>query len=252
MNTHMPPSLSLVIPLYNETDRFPEGFSVCQKLHATFPDWEFIFVNDGSEDGTLTVVREAITGFERMKLLSYKKNRGKGYAIKKGVLQAEKPFVLFSDIDFSTPIKELEKLYACVSSGASLAIGTRKLNGAKIVKHQHFLREWMGKQFTSLTNLWLGLLISDYTCGFKLFKTEVARQIFKKQRIERWGFDAEILFLAHHYQAKIKEVPICWQNDERTRVAIVKDSFRSLKDLYLIRWYYLTGKYNTRKKNLFA
>jgi dolichyl-phosphate beta-glucosyltransferase len=231
----IPKRLSIVIPLYNETKRFHKGLVVCQEMLNQNPDWECIFVNDGSTDNTKKLVNENIKEIPNAKLISYDKNRGKGYAIKRGVLKAKKEYLLFTDIDFSTPISELEKLFLHDKNNCDIVIGTRKVKEALIKVHQPFYRESLGHAFTIITNLWLGLNISDFTCGFKLFKTKVAKKIFSKQKINRWGFDAETLYLARKYKFKICEVPVLWENDAATKVSLLKDILRSLNDLIQIR-----------------
>jgi len=232
----LPKSLSVIVPLYNETQRFPKNFKICQKYYRKYPNWEFIFINDGSTDQTKKLVKQAIKEYPRMKLISYSKNQGKGYALKQGFKQAGKKFSLFTDIDFSTPLSELKLFYPFIQAGADIIIGTRKVRGANITKRQPPIREWLGKRFTDLTNLWLNLNISDYTCGFKLFKTSVAKKLFSKLKINRWGFDAEILFLANQSQYRIVEIPIKWKDDKRTRVNLARDIILTLIDLWKIRY----------------
>jgi len=234
--TTFPKSLSIIIPLYNEVERFPQNFKICQKYYREYPNWEFIFINDGSIDQTKNLVQQAIKEYPRMKLVSYSKNQGKGYALKQGVSVAKKPFVLITDIDFSTPLSELKLFYPFIQAGADIIIGTRKVRGANITKRQPPLREWLGKRFTDLTNLWLNLNISDYTCGFKFFKTSVAKKLFSQLKINRWGFDAEILFLANKFKYRIVEIPIKWKDDQRTRVNLARDIILTLIDLWKIRY----------------
>jgi len=229
-------SLSVIVPLYNEVERFPKNFKVCRKYYREYSNWEFIFVNDGSTDQTKKLVKQAIKKYPHMKLISYSKNQGKGYALKQGFKQASKKFSLFTDIDFSTPLSELRLFYPFIQTGADIIIGTRKVRGANITKRQPHLREWLGKRFTNLTNLWLSLDISDYTCGFKLFKTSVAKKLFSQLKINRWGFDAEILFLANQFQYRIVEIPIKWKDDKRTRVNLTRDIILTLIDLWKIRY----------------
>ena len=233
---HFPEKLSVVIPAYNEVKRLPQALAICNKWQLRFPGWEVIFVNDGSTDETA----KYLTGF---KLVSYPVNRGKGFALKQGVTQASQPLVLICDIDFSAPLKELGLLYPFILSGADVAIGSRKVTGAKVLKHQSPIREWLGKQFTNLSKLWLGLSVSDVTCGFKLFKTPAAKKLFAAARISRWGYDAEILFLAKKFHFKIADVAVTWTNDERTKVNMARDVFNSLCDLFLIRWHDRLGRY---------
>lgn len=221
-------NLSIVIPVFNEAKRLPRALAICRQN----PDWEIIFVDDGSTDATSQLIKQA--GF---KLISYSKNQGKGYVVKEGVKAATKDYILVTDVDFSTPLTELDKLSRAIA-GADLAIGSRKTKGAQITKHQPRLREWLGKQFTNLTNLWLGLKATDVTCGFKLFKAPVAKKLFSLSKIKRWGYDAEILFLAKKLGLKVAEVPIVWQNDTRTKVALLPDILRSLGELILIRLFH--------------
>ena len=164
--------------------------------------------------------------------------------MKQGVKKAAQPLSLITDIDFSTPLSELPKLSQEIEAGFDMVIGSRKTKGARVTKHQPKLREWLGTRFTDLSNLWLGLNVTDFTCGFKLFKTKTAKKIFKMQRIKRWGYDAEIIFIANKLKIKIKEVPVIWHNDDRTRVNLGIDILRSLLDLWLIRFWSIFGSYS--------
>jgi len=240
---NFPQSLSIILPLFNEQERFKKAFPLIKRFYRENPNWEFIFVDDGSTDKTLQTIKDKITGFSRMKLVSYSLNRGKGHAIKRGVIKAGKKYLLFTDIDFSTPLSELSLFTPFIKKGADVVIGTRKVRGAEITRHQPRLREWLGECFTGLTNLWLGMNISDYTCGFKLFKTKIAKQLFNLQKIKRWAFDAEILFLIDKKGFSIIEVPIIWKNDQKTKVNLGADILQSLWELILIRWYSLKGNY---------
>lgn len=225
-----PKELSIVIPVYNEEFRLNKALKIIGQWHQQQPGWEFILVNDGSTDKTA----ERIKKLKFIKLISYPNNQGKGFALKQGVAQATKPLVLLSDIDFSTPLTELPKLANEIDK-ADLVIGSRKITGANIIKHQPWWREWLGKQFTNLSKLWLGLNVSDVTCGFKLIKTPVAKELFKRQKIKRWTYDAEILFLGKKMKLKVVDVPVVWENDERTKVSILKDINKSLIDLFIIK-----------------
>jgi len=238
-----PKSLSVVIPLYNEEKRWEKGFKICLKFYKEYKNWEFIFVNDGSTDKTEEVVKNSIQVLSRMKLVSYSKNQGKGFALKKGVEKTTKKYILITDIDFSTPMEELKKFYPLIKNQADIVIGSRKAKGAQIVERQKVLREWLGARFTDLSNLWLKLNISDFTCGFKLFKADVGKKLFKLSKIKRWGYDTEIIYLAKKLNYKITEVPVEWENDERTRVSLMKDTLNSFCELLLIRWNNWVGKY---------
>lgn len=226
-----PKNLSIVIPVYNEENRLKKAFKIIVQFHLQQPNWEFILVNDGSSDGTEKIIKK----FLFVKLISYSKNQGKGYALKQGVSLATQPLVLLSDIDFSSPLTELPKLATAIKK-ADLAIGSRKTLGAKIIKHQPWWREYLGRQFTNLSKLWLGLKVSDVTCGFKLFKTPKAKKLFGLSIIKRWSYDAEILFLAKKTGFTVAEVPVLWKNDIKTKVNLTQDIFKSLTDLWLVRW----------------
>jgi glycosyltransferase involved in cell wall biosynthesis len=230
-----PAELSIIIPVYNESQRLSAALTICVDWARRQPGWEFIFVNDGSSDDTVAKLQPAVRTIKQFTLLSYPVNHGKGFALKQGVAQAVKPLVLICDLDFSTPLKDLSLLYPFVAKGADLAIGSRKALGAKVLKHQAPFREWLGKQFTNLSKMWLGLTVTDVTCGFKLFTTPVAKKLFASSRVNRWGYDAEILFLAKKHGFKVVDVPVTWINDERTKVNILRDIFNSLTDLLTIR-----------------
>jgi len=233
-----PKNLSVVVPVFNEEQRISKALKICQGFKKRFPGWEFILVNDGSTDGTLELLKET-----KFKIVSYRKNQGKGYALKQGVAKASQSLILICDVDFSTPLSEITLLSPFVKKGAEVVIGSRRVQGAKVIKHQTRLREWLGTQFTNLSKLWLGLKVSDVTCGFKLFKKKEAKQLFKLSHIKRWGYDAEILFLAKKLGYQVMDVAVSWKNDERTKVSMGKDIVRSLVDLGLIRWYNLTNQY---------
>lgn len=225
-----PKKLSIIIPVYNESRRIQVGLKEISKWHKLQPKWEFILVNDGSTDHTV----DQISKYKFIKLISYSINQGKGYALKQGVSEATQPLTLLSDIDWSTPLTELPKLFEMINS-TDLVIGSRKMAGSQVTKHQSWWRELLGKQFTNLSRLWLELTVSDVTCGFKLFKTPTAKKLFTLAKIKRWGYDAEILWLSNKLGLNVVEVPILWENDEQTKVLIWKDMLSSLSDLWKIR-----------------
>jgi len=238
-----PRYLSLVIPLYNESERLSEQFNFLKKLLENHINWEIIFINDGSSDKTFELLQAKTKDIKRMKVISYNENQGKGYAIKMGVKDAISELILFSDVDFSTPITELPLFMPFIKNNADIIIGTRKVQGATINRHQSYIRECLGRRFTNLSNTILCLDISDFICGFKLFKKDIAKKVFLKSKIKRWGFDSEILYLANKYNYKIVEVPVIWENDRRTKVNLAKDIIRSFSDLIKIRWYDAVGRY---------
>lgn len=226
---------SIIVPCYNETKRVDNLVKILHYLRGLKKPWELIVVNDGSTDDTLDKLN-TLKGKSDFKLISYKVNRGKGYAVKAGMLKASGKYRLFADVDLSTPITEIEKFSKFVNQ-YDVIIGTRRLKGAKVMVHQPLLREYLGAAFTSLSRLVLNLKVSDFTCGFKCFSERASQKIFQKTKIFRWGFDCEILFLAKKYGYSIKEVPVVWKNDERTRVRFPGDLISSLGELLSIRYF---------------
>ena len=178
-----------------------------------------------------------------LQLLRSDRNYGKGHAVKMGVLHSTGSYVLMSDADLSTPIEEFDRFLPFLESGFKVVIGTRKKGEAQILLHQPFWRESMGKVFTELSNIFLGLRVSDFTCGFKAFERQAGQQIFSRQRIDGFAFDSETIFLANQLQFTIKEIPVIWKNSPDTRVRIVRDTFLSLYSLFQIRWNHISGKY---------
>lgn len=238
------PYLSFVIPVYNEEERVHKAIEALDGyLEKLNREVEIIFVDDGSVDRTKEKIKELSPAFN-YRILDYQPNRGKGYAVKHGMLNSKGKYRLFMDVDMSTPIEELEKFLPKVEEGAEVVIGTRKTVGANLIKRQNFLRQKLGEGFTLLSNTLIVPGVSDFTCGFKLFSQEASQDIFQRQQIERWGFDSEIMFLAHKHGYEITEVPVSWTNDEATRVNLFKDIFQSLSDLISIRLNDLQGYYD--------
>ena len=228
--------ISIVIPVYNEEKRLKKTFAALGALPADprFSVGEIIFVDDGSNDGTKKLI-EDFRHSASVKLVSYAKNRGKGYAVKQGMMAADSDYALFLDADMSTPLGELKKFAPFMEQEARVIIGTRKTAGAKILKRQPYLRQKMGEVYTALANLATGADVSDFTCGFKCFSREAIRGIFPHMKIDRWSYDAEILYLARLRDLKIEEIPVEWTNDEDSRVRLGKDALRSFLDLIKIR-----------------
>jgi|SRR5688500_15633040 len=236
--------LSIVIPMYNETARM--GASLPQ-LTSYFAgqgyDYEYVIVDDGSTDGTAQMARELLADEKHVRVLEERPNRGKGHAVKIGMLAAEAPIVLFCDADLSTPPAEIEKFWPWFEKGYDVVIGSRKMAGANITRHQPAWRENLGKVFTLLTNLIATRNISDVTCGFKSFKRDAAQELFSRSVIDDWSFDAEVLFIAQKRKLRIKEVPVTWHDQSGTKVRLVKDALRSLAGLARIRLNSARGKY---------
>lgn len=235
--------LSIVVPMYNEEQRVEKTVNSLNKYLAGAPfEPEVIFVDDGSTDRTISKLESLPRQFGGFTLF-HQTNFGKGKALKTGILKSQGDYVLFMDADMSTPIEELIKFLPECDRGTEMVIGSRKTRGANVLKHQHPWRQKLGEGFTLLSNFLLVPGITDFTCGFKLMRMDVAKKIFGSQKIERWGYDSEIIFLAKKYGYKVVEIPVTWSNDDRTRVNLFKDVWRSFTDLIKIRYYDLTNQY---------
>lgn len=236
--------LSVIIPTFNEEKRVPKTLKeIDSYLRKQSYNWEIIVVSDGSTDKTCEVVEKMKSEIPNLKLICEKENRGKGYGVKRGMLEAKGKFRLFADADNSTPIKEIEKFWPEFEKGADVVIGSRDLPGAILDPPQPLFRRFVGEGFKYLRKIIVGLWeIEDTQCGFKCFKGEVAEKIFPKSKIEKFAFDPEILVIAKRMGYKIKEVPVYWKNDPDSKVKL-KSIFNMAKDLLRIRFNLLTKKY---------
>lgn len=236
------PFLSIIVPIYNETKRLNNLSTIHNFLKQQKFNSEIIVVNDGSIDQTLQKIKilSKKLGF---KIVSYSTNRGKGFAIKLGMIQSKGQYRLFTDLDLSTPLEELSKFYPYFKK-YDILIGSRKLKGSKLINRQPIIREYLGKGFTLLSRIILGVNVSDFTCGFKCFSKQAAEEIFTRQKINRWGFDSEILFIAKVKCFKIKEIPVKWSNDEKTKVKFPDDLIRSFYELLQIRYNHFKNFYD--------
>ena len=246
------PELSIIIPAFNEEKRLPRGL---ERIHAYLSGRpggaaavEVIVVDDGSSDATATIAREWAVRVPGWRLVSNGRNRGKGFSVRHGMLEARGRIALFTDADLSSPIEESGKLLAAISSGSHYAIGSRAVDRSLISTHQSPMREMAGIVFNGFVRLFTGLPFHDTQCGFKAFVREPARIVFEQQRIEGFGFDPEILFLAKRHGLQGAEVPVRWAHDPATKVNVVRDSIRMFGDLIVIRWNALLGRYPKRQK----
>jgi dolichyl-phosphate beta-glucosyltransferase len=238
----MSPMISVVIPAYNEENRIRLSLrEACSFLDHTPLDYEMIVVDDGSSDRTSEIVSDIASDTPNLKLMRYEKNRGKGYALRTGVLATKGDPVLVMDADLSTPMEEMFKLMPCLAEGRShVAIGSRALALSDIIRKQPWWRRGMGKIFNQIVRVLVIDGISDTQCGFKLFAGNVARELFGRATVDRFAYDVEILALAVRKGYRIEEVPIRWVNSPESKVNPVKDSFRMLADILKIR--ILVGK----------
>lgn len=244
----MPPTYSIVIPAYNEGARLGASLEkVLAYVHAEEWDAEVIVVNDGSRDNTAEIVLNAMAKDSIVKLVENPGNRGKGYSVRNGMLQAQGRLILFSDADLSSPIEEAPKLLEALEAGADIAIGSRWLRAETQTQRQPLHRQLFGRIFNLLLRLSLGLHYADTQCGFKAFKRAAAQAIFPLQRIERWGFDPEILFLARRLGFKVEEISVLWGHSGGARINPVVDGARMFQEMLRVRWYSLTGKYGAAK-----
>jgi dolichyl-phosphate beta-glucosyltransferase len=239
--------LSIIIPAYNEEKRLARTLARIRDYFANAQakeeQIELIVVDDGSTDGTALVAQEWTREIPWLRLVSNDRNRGKGYSVRHGMREARGRVVLFTDADLSAPIEESEKLFAAIEAGNEVAIGSRAIDRTLIKVHQSYFREIAGIIFNSLVKLFTGLPFQDTQCGFKVFLRERSKIIFEQQRVERFGFDPEILFLAQRHGLISVEVPVRWAHDDATRVHVLRDSLQMFGDLFLIRWNWLIGRY---------
>jgi dolichyl-phosphate beta-glucosyltransferase len=242
--TDLEPIYSIVIPAYNEEARIGATLErVLSFVHEQGWDAEIIVVNDGSRDKTSEVVQSFAAKDPILRLAENPGNRGKGYSVRHGILQARGRIVLFSDADLSSPIEESLKLFAALDAGADIAIGSRWLQAELQTQRQPLHRQLFGRIFNLLLRITLGLQFADTQCGFKAFKRAAAQAIFPWQKIERWGFDPEILFLARKFGFEVTEVPVHWGHSGGARINPFIDGARMFQEMLRVRWYDLTGKY---------
>jgi dolichyl-phosphate beta-glucosyltransferase len=227
--------LSVVIPAFNEVTRIlPTLERVCAYLQQHYPDYEVLVVDDGSTDGTAAAIAQHFGARPRLRVLSYGGNRGKGYAVRHGAMQAGGDVVLMSDADLSTPIEEIEKMLPLLSQGYDMVVGSRALAQSEIRKRQPFYREGGGKFFNLLVRLIVLPDIHDTQCGFKLFRREPLLPVLRHQRIDGFAFDVEMIALARARDLKVAEIPVVWINSPATRVRM-HAALRAFADLVLIR-----------------
>jgi glycosyltransferase involved in cell wall biosynthesis len=241
-------SISIIVPAYNEQARLPETL---RRIEQYFADgsWAFheiLVVDDGSTDGTVAAAEVFAASNSAIRVLRNPGNRGKGYAVRHGMLAARGEWCLFTDADLSAPIEEVSKLWeAVIMTPADIAIGSRALDRSLIGIHQPGMREWAGKLFNAVMKLATGLPFADTQCGFKLFRRDTARDVFSRQLLERFGFDVEILFIAARHNYRIKEVPVRWNHAEGSKVGMFT-GLHAFTELAQIRLNSLRGRYDRK------
>lgn len=243
------PKYSIIIPAYNEAARLGKTLDrVLPYVASERWDSEIIVVNDGSRDRTPDLVREYAKANSCLRLVENPGNHGKGYSVRNGMLNANGDILLFSDADLSSPIEEAPKLFAALAAGADVAIGSRWLRPEMQTQRQSLLRQFYGRLYNLILRLLLGLNFKDTQCGFKAFTRGAAQRIFPSQRIERWGFDPELLYLSRKAGLEVVEVPVAWAHVEGTRISPLRDGLRMFGEVLKIRWNALTGKYSSVRR----
>lgn len=241
----MPPfAYSIVVPCYNESARIGSSLEKITDFTRT-RGWnaEILVVNDGSRDDTASIVRGYSRRDTSIRLIENPGNRGKGYSVRNGVLSASGDVILFTDADLSSPIEESVKLFDALREGADVAMGSRWLRAELQTDRQPIYRQLLGRMFNLALRMALGLHFKDTQCGFKAFTRHAAQTIFPRQRIDRWGFDPEILYLARKFKLRTAEVPVSWAHDHRSKINPVLDGSKMLWEMLRVRMNDLSGKY---------
>jgi dolichyl-phosphate beta-glucosyltransferase len=250
------PYLSFVVPVYNE-ERVLETSLAALKLYldqlladrGKGETWELVLVDDGSKDRSVEIARvwiasEAKAGRPgQTRLFQLPTNRGKGAAVRMGMLEARGKFIFFLDADLSTPLEETPGFLGSLESGYEVVLGNRRVPGAHITRRQPKLRETLGKCFTLLVNLALAPGVHDFTCGFKGFERSAAVTIFERSLLNGWAFDAELVVIAQTHDLKLAQVPVAWHHEDDTKVRLLAAVFGSLRDLVTITNNRLRGRY---------
>ncbi|MBS1710081.1 MAG: glycosyltransferase family 2 protein [Armatimonadetes bacterium] len=236
----MPVRLAIIVPAYDESARLRPTLETLSNFMAGIPyTAQVIVVSDGSKDGTEKVVEEFAATHSGLSVVHYPVNRGKGYAVRQGVFAADAEYILISDADLATPIEEVDKLWAAVEGGAEIAIGSRPLRESQLEIRQPLYRELAGRAFNLAVQLLAVRGIKDTQCGFKLFRTDVAKEVFRRATVDRFGFDFEALMVAHDLGYTIAEVPVRWRHQEGSKVVLLRDGPEMLGQLLKLR---LKGK----------
>jgi dolichyl-phosphate beta-glucosyltransferase len=241
------PGLSVVLPVYNEAlvleRTFGELLPFFDRLEGVAGDFEVVCVDDGSRDASREILARAAAADPRVRVCALPANRGKGAAVREGVLLARGAVVLFMDADLSTPLAETGAFLAALAAGSDVAIGNRRAPGSDIRRHQPWIRQSLGKGFTLLSRLLLVPGVHDFTCGFKAFRAQAARDIFRRSTLDGWAFDAELVVIAAEQGKRVVQLPVTWRHEDDTKVRLGSAVLSSLRDLCKIRVRRMRGMY---------
>ncbi len=230
------PHLSIIVPAYNEEERLPRTLARLSEYYDSQSyDYDVAVVSDGSKDGTARVVNEFAAAHPKFQLIEYQPNRGKGYAVRKGMLEAKGDLVLFCDADLATPQEETEKLLAHMKDGADVAFGSRPMAESKLEIRQPLYRELLGRAFNRAVQTLAIRGVTDTQCGFKMFTRKACQDVFTRCKLDGFSFDFEALMIARDLGYRLDEVPIRWSHQEGSKVVLLRDGPRMLRDLVKLR-----------------
>jgi dolichyl-phosphate beta-glucosyltransferase len=238
MSTSGEPFLSIVIPAYNEVHRLEASIRALREyLHSAPWSHEVLLVIERSTDGTLALARRLTEGHAAFRVIGHDVQRGKGHAVRSGMLQARGEIAFFMDADLSTPLPEVERFLARFAEPPPVDVlaGNRRHTHSAILKRQDFVRRKMGQSFNGLLRAIVGIRLADTQCGFKAFRREAREAIFGMQQLDGFAFDVEVLLLAEKLGFKVEDMPVEWSNAEGSKVHIVRDSLRMLVDAIRVR-----------------
>ena len=242
------PELSLIVPLYNEASCLEHNVSqMLFFLEASATSYEIVLVNDGSTDNTGAICNRLATDHPAVRAISSAVNRGKGWAVKTGMLKAQGVYEIFTDADLAVPVHFVSPLLKRLRNGAQIVIGSRHLPGSSFKVREGICRQFFGEIFRRLARFSLGLKVSDITCGFKGFSRAAAFEIFSRSLTDKWGYDAEVVFLAQKLHYPIQEIPVEWCHSFDSKVKVGIDSIRTFVELASIIRYYWMDRYNLQR-----
>lgn len=242
--------LSVIIPTYNESKNIQKTVTdVVRYLSQKGLPSEIIVVDDGSTDNTVMLVKHLQKQIPHLKLIESRPNQGKGYVVKRGMLEGEGKYLLFMDADQATHITELDKFLPKIDEGYDILIGSRRLKNTNVQIVQPRIRHYMGWFYMTIAKAVLKVPLLDYNCGFKLYRSEAAKKIFEKQLMNDWSFDAELMLLARKFNFRISEIAVNWTHGENSKVRPIKDSIKTFAALLKIKRNDLTGKYGINPRS---